>query len=58
MKFTVTFKTPDATHYAMENIPEDQQDEAEALLKKFVKYDEYVNIEFDTEAGTATVKPQ
>ena len=35
--------------------------ELEALkeqLGKFIEYDEYVTIEFDTEAGTATVIPR
>jgi len=31
--------------------------ELKEQLRKFVEYDEYVRIEFDTEAGTATVLP-
>jgi hypothetical protein len=27
------------------------------VAKRFVKYGEYVTVEFDTEAGTATVVP-
>jgi len=55
-KITLTFKTPDASYYALQDIQdEDKKAEAEAVIAKFVQYDEYVDIEIDIEAGTATV---
>lgn len=76
MKLTVSFKTPDAADYAIEDALEDNE-ELEAIedaeerswkkeeledglkeaLSKWIQYSEYVRIEFDTEAGTATVLP-
>ncbi len=35
----------------------DFRDAARKVIGKFVKYGEYVTVEFDTEAGTATVIP-
>jgi hypothetical protein len=67
MKFRVTFKTPNAVEYGLlsSGAPEDgmghldREDEdvraCFALAKKFVQYDEYVTIEFDTSTQTATV---
>jgi hypothetical protein len=68
MKFIVTFKTPDAVLDAIEReLPraiEGTEEEGlrayeaeklEAFAAKWVRYGEYVDIEFDTEAGTATV---
>lgn len=58
MKFRVTFKTPDAVQYALEELPADADFEsAQKVLDKFVEYNEYVRIEFDTETQTATVVP-
>lgn len=67
IKFEVTFKTPDAVDSAIvwnlgprpsfddgeDGVLRDQMRRAAA---KFVKYGEYVTVEFDTEAGTATVQ--
>lgn len=57
MKFKVTFKTPDAVDYAIEDLSEDEQAEAKETARKFVEYGEYVVVEFDTETQTATVLP-
>lgn len=57
MKFKVTFKTPDAVDYAIEDLSEDEREEAKETARKFIEYDEYVVIEFDTETKTATVLP-
>lgn len=57
MKFTVTFKTPDALDYAIEDLSEDEQEEAKETARKFIEYGEYAVIEFDTETQTATVVP-
>lgn len=66
MKITVHFKTPDAVHYAIQDhvdscgLDEDGDyseliGNLEQKISKFVDYGECVSIEFDTEAGTATV---
>lgn len=52
MKFSLTFKTPDVT----DQLNEEQLEEAQPLLDKFLTHGEYVEIEFDTELGTATVQ--
>lgn len=57
MKFTVTFKTPDAVDYAIEDLSEEEREEAKETARKFIEYGEYVRIEFDTETKTATVLP-
>jgi hypothetical protein len=52
MKFTLTFKTPDVAtplqHY-------DNSEELERFTEKWLEYGEYIEVEFDTEEGTATV---
>ena len=58
MKFTVTFKTPDAVQYALEELPADVDwKEAQKVIDKYVEYNEYVRVEFDTSTGTAKVVP-
>lgn len=58
MKFTLTFKTPDVTDEINE-LDADYDDilSAKDLADKFVQYDEYVTIQFDTETQTAVVLP-
>jgi len=65
MIFRLTFKTP----YVTDQIPPDnknEKDSEEAWLRfnevtktvnEFVKYNELITIEFDTEKGTAIVVP-
>ncbi len=67
MKFQVMFKTPDAVEYGLKSsgAPEDgmgnldkDDEDVQACMKlasKFVRYGEYVTIEFDTSTQTATV---
>lgn len=55
MKFTVTFKSPDAVDDALADIPANQRKKAEKICEEFFKYGEYVYVEIDTDAGTATV---
>lgn len=61
MKVSVTFKTPDAVNDVIEEYAGIWTDEEEERLKKlverFVKYGEYITVEFDGEEGTATVVP-
>ena len=59
MKFTLTFKTPNATD-AIDDESDADYDSISSmklLVNKFVKYDEYVKIQFDTETQTAIVLP-
>lgn len=57
MKVQVTFKTPDAIDFALEDVPEDQKDEVRKQLKKYIKYEEYAILELDTDTGNVTVLP-
>lgn len=69
MKFQVLFKTPDAVHYGiqreLEYTPESEDEEEQSRLEVAMKVaaepftdGENITIEFDTEAGTATVVPR
>lgn len=61
MKFTVMFKDPDGVYESLKDagvIDEDgtaKDEAAKALVDKFVEFDEYIYIEFDTDAGTVTI---
>ena len=59
MKFSITFKTPDAVEEAIydHTYDDNKQEEMRALTDKFVRYGELITVEFDTETGTATVVP-
>lgn len=64
VKFSVIFKTPDAVEYATERLLQDvsnyetreelRQDIKE-VTDKYIKYGEYITVEFNTEDKTATV---
>lgn len=56
MKFKLTFKTPDV----FDDIDDEFEDEesrevCKEFARKYMKYSEYITIEFDTVAETATV---
>lgn len=59
MKIIATFKCPDALYMAITSAGiqpnTDEWDDVYNTLSKWTTYGEYVNIEFDTEAETATV---
>jgi hypothetical protein len=63
MKFTVSFKCPDAVDYALDGIfkysdnpiKDELQESCEDVVRKFVMFGEMVTIEFDTDAQTARV---
>ncbi len=67
MTFTITFKTPDVLDQIGlvepgRDATEEEQDEyytqkekIDKVCSKFMKWNEYVSIEFDSEAMTATV---
>lgn len=53
---TVHFKTPDAVHYALKDIEdEDQAYEIQRFIDEYVKYGECTNIEFDLNNKTVKV---
>jgi hypothetical protein len=55
-KVQVTFKHPDVTFDALEAVKnEDDHDKLERVFMKFIEFGEYLRVEFDTEAQTATV---
>ena len=56
MKFNAYFKTPDVLHYTLQDMSKADREDCIAFAAKWIEYDECVCIEFDTEAGTATVK--
>ena len=67
MKFKLTFKTPNATDAINDQLDCEYNDDSEErkelkeamedVAEKFVEYDEYITIEFDTDGQTATVLP-
>ena len=54
MKFTLSFKNPDVFDQLHWD-DEEARERAKAFTAKYVKYGEYIAVEFDTEAETATV---
>ena len=62
MKFAVTFKTPGILDGTPASSTEDEEkwedyNAARTVVDKFIKYEEYITIEFDTETCTAKVVP-
>jgi hypothetical protein len=58
MKIRLTFKTPDVIDTVMTEYPvEDIRDEVQAAIRKWVRHDEYITVEIDTQAGTCVVMP-
>lgn len=51
MIFRLQFKTPDVEN----QLTEPEKDQLAGFLSKWIKYSEYIEIEFDTVAGTARV---
>jgi len=57
MKVLVNFKTPDVLDYALDSLNDDTRDKVKEDLAYWIKYQECVSIEFDTDKQTATVLP-
>lgn len=59
MKIPITFKSPDAIHYALSSLSneydEDSLEDIRLQLEKWIRHDEYITIEFDLENETAKV---
>lgn len=56
MIVSATFKMPDADTDAVEDLDEDEKDEALEKLATWIKHGEYVTIDFDLDAMTAKVR--
>ena len=54
MKIRLSFKTPDVT----DQLNEEELEAAQTVLKKFIKWSENIQVEFDTETNTAKVLEQ
>ncbi len=53
----ITFKTPDAVYYALRDfeIDDDTKADWEEFLAQYIKHGEYISIDFDIQARTASV---
>ena len=58
MTVQVTFKTPDAVYYASQDLDEDQKKRFKEVAEKWLKYGEYITVEFDLTTGNARVVPR
>lgn len=52
--FRLCFKTPDVLDLIEDEVPEEEREAAKAFAEKYVKYGEYITVEFDPEKKTAT----
>lgn len=55
MIFTLNFKTSDVVDYAVEDLAEDEKERAREFLSRWIKYGEYVSIEFNDEDNSTIV---
>ena len=55
MSVTLTFKTPDVLDQLDGLYDEDELEVVTEVLNKFIKYGEYINVEFDIDSCTAKV---
>lgn len=61
MKIRLTFKSPDSVWHGLKDTgidPNEIPDDIEEVLSKWVRYQEYVTIELDSETGEAVVIQQ
>lgn len=57
MKFSLSFKTPDVTdQIEMDDMDDATRSKVKSVLEKFLQYDEYCTVEFDSDTQTATMK--
>jgi hypothetical protein len=54
-KLILTFKSPDALHYACERIPESEYNRATEAVLEALGSTEYVNIEVDIDTGETKI---
>lgn len=55
MKFIAIFKTPDVLEHTTQDMNRDQTKIAVECMERFVRFGEYIKIEFDTKTNTARV---
>jgi hypothetical protein len=55
MKVQVTFKSPEAMHYLLDDLDPGDRDSVAEVTEKYVLFGEMLRVEFDTDTGTATV---
>lgn len=55
MKFKICFKTPDAVHYATEDMTPEQREEAQRVANLFIRYGEVCIVEIDTVNETCKI---
>ena len=56
MKITLTFKSPDAVHDALLDISDrDERDDLYSEIAGWVRYGEYLDVEYDTDTKEMTV---
>lgn len=54
LKVSLSFKTPDVFSQ-IAHLDDEEYRRAVAVISKYVRYDEYVDIEFNIDTGTASV---
>lgn len=57
MVFDVEFKTPDVMDQAPDGMSEEEKAVVQELVKKFLKYEEYITVRFNTDDKTAIIIP-
>ena len=59
MKFTLTFGLSDPVFYesTLQAVDEKDRQEAKYLLYKWLKYGQFIDVEFDSETGTGKLVP-
>lgn len=56
MKIKLTFKTPDVLSFSgIDELPEEEQEKAKNLIEKYVRWGEYIDVEFNIETGEVNV---
>ena len=55
IKVHLTYKSPDAVHYALERLHPDEQERAIEVIREALGSTEYVDIEIDLDTGEAQI---
>lgn len=58
MKINLTFKTPGVLDYLPENLSDEEREDIMSKLEKWLKYSEYLYVEYDTESDEMKVLRQ
>lgn len=51
MKLHITYKSPDAVHYALERLHPDDHERAQQVVQDVIGSQEYIDIELDIDTG-------